>query len=71
MYVLLTRSFINQQPIEVIYMNSMGQVSQRTIRVLPVTDQYVKAYCYVRHQMRTFKMENILSTGAVRKRVSA
>lgn len=58
---LLTRSLETQQPIEVIYMNSKGQMSQRTIRVLSVTDQYVKAYCYTKNQIRTFKRENILS----------
>lgn len=58
---LLTRSLETQHPIEVIYMNSKGQMSQRTIRVLAVTDQYVKAYCYARKQIRTFKRENILS----------
>jgi len=58
---LLVRSFEYQQPIEVIYMNSKGQMSQRTIRVLSVTDQYVKSYCYAKRQIRTFRKENILS----------
>ena len=66
---LLTRSLESQQPIEVIYMNSKGEISQRTIRVLSVTDLHVKAYCYARKQIRTFNKENILS--GQMKKVSA
>ena len=35
---LRTRSVEYRQPIEVIYMNSKGKMSHRTIRVLSVTD---------------------------------
>jgi len=68
---LLTRSIEDKISIEIIYLNSQEEVSQRIVRVLSATDHYVKAYCYTKRQLRTFKRDNILSTGAVRKRVSA
>ena len=68
---LLTKSIEDKISIEIIYLNSQGEVSQRVIRVLSSTDHHVKAYCYAKKQIRTFKMENILSTGTVRKRLSA
>ena len=67
----LTKSIEDKISIEIIYLNSQGEVSQRVIRVLSATDHHVKAYCYTKNQLRTFKIDNILSTGAVRKRVSA
>jgi len=68
---LLTKSIEDKISAEIIYLNSQGKVSQRIIRALTATDHHVKAYCYTKRQLRTFKRENILSTGVVRKRVSA
>ena len=57
----LIKSIENKISAEIIYLNSQKEISQRIFRVLSATDLHVKAYCYARRQMRTFKMENILS----------
>lgn len=60
---LLKRSCENKTPIQIIYIDNNGQISQRTIKVLAVSNTVVKAYCYTKRQFRTFKLDNILSAG--------
>ncbi|GIN71109.1 hypothetical protein J14TS2_15840 [Bacillus sp. J14TS2] len=64
---LLKRACDNKTPIQIIYIDQDNQISQRTIKVLAITKNSVKAYCYTKRQFRTFKLENILSGGKVRK----
>lgn len=66
---LLTRSKVDRKPIEIIYLNSDNKVTQRVIRVLTETDSCIKAYCYAKQQLRTFRKERILSADVVRKKV--
>ncbi|MGM7680934.1 hypothetical protein ACSVDA_02145 [Cytobacillus sp. Hm23] len=61
MYRLFLRCLELKQPIEVIYMSKSGQITQRILRVEQVTPSYVKAYCMLRHEQRTFNLANILS----------
>ncbi|MEK3886884.1 hypothetical protein [Bacillus sp. FSL K6-3431] len=68
---LLKRAAGSQDKYEVIYLCNEGCISQRIIKVLKVTDDCAKAYCYSRGQYRTFKLVNILLVGPVRKRVGA
>ena len=63
---ILIRGLENQQPIELIYMGADGKLSQRIIRVLSITDIHVKAFCYSKRKLRTFRKENILS-GQIKK----
>lgn len=65
---LLLRSIELRAKVEIIYIDRDDQISQRVIRVLAVTDMSIKAYCYSKRQFRTFKLENILSVGQIRKR---
>jgi len=67
---ILIRGMENQQPIELIYMGADGKLSQRIIRVLSITDTHVKAYCYSKRKLRTFRKENILS-GQIKKGIVA
>jgi len=67
---LFLRSIENWEPIEIIYLNSKGKISQRTIHVLSETETNIKAYCFLKKQLRTFKKDNILS-GQVGKRLTA
>lgn len=64
---ILKRAAETKDPIQIIYINSDNQISQRTIKVLAVTDKCIKAYCYTKRQFRTFKLSNILSAGQVRR----
>ena len=58
---LLMRSIEDNLPLEMIYLAENQELSQRKLIVKEVTDKYIRAYCLLRKQMRTFKRENILS----------
>jgi predicted DNA-binding transcriptional regulator YafY len=58
---LLMRSIEDNLPLEMIYLAENQELSQRKLIVKEVTDEYIRAYCLLRKQMRTFKRENILS----------
>ncbi|MDY0395456.1 hypothetical protein ACFSMW_00020 [Virgibacillus halophilus] len=68
---LLRRSLENKEKIIIFYVSNKNQITERYIRVLQLHDDYVTAYCYYRKQVRTFKLESILSAGQSRKRVGA
>ncbi|MEC5425240.1 hypothetical protein QGM71_17280 [Virgibacillus sp. C22-A2] len=68
---LLIRSMENKERIILFYMDQNHNVTQRFIKVLSVNNESIAAYCYWRKRVRIFKLENILSAGAVRKRVGA
>ena len=36
-------------------------ITQRNIRIMKLNDKDIEAYCYLRHQVRHFKKENILA----------
>ena len=68
---LFIKSAKEKQPIELIYIDDKGVISQRVVRVLSLNETYVKAYCYERKQLRTFKCDSILSVDLVRKKVAS
>jgi len=67
----LTSAMDGKEKIMIYYMDSKGKVSQRVIRVVGIDDEKVLAYCYYRKQVRSFKLENILSCGQVKRSVGA
>ncbi|MBM7715354.1 putative DNA-binding transcriptional regulator YafY [Bacillus thermophilus] len=68
---LLRRSANLKTPLAIIYINKSNHISQRIIRVLKVEDSLIKAYCYTKKQIRTFRLDNILSVDVLRKRMGA
>ncbi|WP_099157255.1 hypothetical protein [Virgibacillus ndiopensis] len=68
---LLIRSIDNKEKIEMIYLAADNHISQRIIRVLKINGGMVLAYCYQKKKVRTFKLDNILSVGSIRKRMGA
>jgi len=58
---LLIRSIEEHMPIEMIYLAENHELSQRKLIVKEINDDYIRAYCLLRKQIRTFKRENILS----------
>lgn len=58
---LLLRSIEENIPLEMIYLSDDQQISQRKLLVKEVNDEYIRAYCLLRKQVRTFRKENILS----------
>lgn len=58
---LFLRSIEENIPLEMIYLADNQELSQRRLIIKEVNDEYIRAYCLLRKQMRTFKRENILS----------
>jgi predicted DNA-binding transcriptional regulator YafY len=58
---LLKRCLDQNKLVEIIYMSESGVISQRTIKLENVSSMYIKGFCFLRNQKRTFKTANILS----------
>ncbi|MFC7060779.1 hypothetical protein [Halobacillus seohaensis] len=68
---LFIRSAEDKQNLEMIYLGSNEQLSQRVIKVVSVKKDDILAYCYSRDQLRTFKKENVMSVYPYKKKVGA
>ncbi|MEB6549047.1 hypothetical protein MXL46_08055 [Heyndrickxia sporothermodurans] len=65
---LLLRTAITGERLEMIYLSAKGDITQRIIKVEKVGEESFRAYCYTRKQLRTFKINNILSIAPLKKR---
>lgn len=59
-YLLLT-SLEQHTPIVIMYMTSDRVITDRLVIVRHIHDDWIKAYCFKRGGMRTFKRENIIA----------
>ncbi|MDN7243211.1 transcriptional regulator [Planococcus sp. N028] len=57
----ILKAFKHQQLIEMMYMANDGSISKRRIKILKVSGDTFQAYCFLRNEKRTFKVENVLS----------
>ncbi|QJX62964.1 hypothetical protein HLK66_16105 [Niallia circulans] len=64
---LFKRAVANGEVLEMIYLNTKGEISHRRIKIIKLNNESFSAYCFTRNQQRTFKISNILSIGPVRK----
>ena len=58
---LFIRSIEENIPLEMIYCSQDRQLSQRKLIIKEVYPEYIRAYCLLRKQIRTFRRDNILS----------
>ena len=58
---IFLRSIEENIPLEMIYLSNDNQLSQRKLIVKEVHEEYIRAYCLLRKQIRTFRRQNILS----------
>ena len=58
-YVLMN-SLKDHRIVTIMYQRGK-EITQRNIRIMKVMDKDIEAYCYLRHQVRHFKKENILA----------
>ncbi|WP_342600798.1 transcriptional regulator [Psychrobacillus sp. FSL H8-0483] len=61
----------HDQIAEMIYMKNNGEITKRRIKVLSVTEDSFKAYCFLRSTKRTFKIDNVLAFVPVIKKERA
>lgn len=57
----LKRYLSSGQPIDIIYMDQSAQITQRRIKLHSIQGEQVKAYCFTRQSVRSFKAANILA----------
>ncbi|WP_339213972.1 hypothetical protein [Ornithinibacillus sp. FSL M8-0202] len=68
---LFHRSIENKEKIVIVYIDSKNNVTQRYVRVISMDDDSIVAFCFWRKKVRTFKFENILSAGPIRRKLGA
>ena len=67
---ILRASMERSWVITIIYSGSNG-ISKRNIKVIGLQDNHVKAYCYLRKQVRYFKVDSILSAAYLKGQYKA
>jgi predicted DNA-binding transcriptional regulator YafY len=60
----LTKLLERKEVAELIYMKADGSLTKRRVKVLSIQTDSIWAYCFLRRERRTFKIDRIL---AVRK----
>jgi predicted DNA-binding transcriptional regulator YafY len=58
---VLKRAAKSGRPVEIIYMDEKGKITQRRIRIRVIREDLVEAYCFERKGVRRFKRSNILA----------
>ncbi|XXM73841.1 hypothetical protein ACQ0QQ_08135 [Lysinibacillus sphaericus] len=58
---LLNRSLTEQSPVEIIYMADPDKTTKRKVIIKKVNVDSVTAYCFLRKQLRTFRVDCILA----------
>lgn len=53
-------SLIGKKAVTIIYQKG-NEITERKVRVTSIKENEITAYCYLRHQYRHFKKENILA----------
>lgn len=66
---LLSKSLLEKQPVEMIYLSSNDEITHRRIIVKEIRGNYVKAFCFLRNDDRLFKVDNILSVMPEKRRL--
>ncbi|GEN85642.1 hypothetical protein MKY30_16910 [Oceanobacillus sp. FSL W8-0428] len=67
----LTSAMEKKEKVMIYYIDSKGKISQRIIRVVDIDNTKILAYCYYRKQVRSFKIDSILSFGQLKRSVGA
>lgn len=57
----ILKAFKYQQLADIMYMANNGTISKRRIKILKVSDDSFQAYCFLRNEKRTFKIDRVLS----------
>ncbi|MBM7586568.1 putative DNA-binding transcriptional regulator YafY [Bacillus pakistanensis] len=57
----LIRFQLEQSPVEMIYLSEKGICTKRTIIIKELNVKTLRAYCYYRRNIRTFKLDQILA----------
>jgi predicted DNA-binding transcriptional regulator YafY len=64
---VLKASLEDHRVVSIIYLKGID-ITERKIKVLDISEDKVKAYCYLRKETRIFKKDNILSAALCNNR---
>lgn len=64
---IIKRAAESKSSLEMIYLDSKENITQRRIKVLEVKGELFRAYCYTRKQQRIFRFNNVLSVGPIKR----
>lgn len=64
----ILKAFKHQQLVDMMYMANDGSISKRRVKILKVSGDSFQAYCFLRKEKRTFKMDNVLSAFPISKK---
>lgn len=67
----LIKAMEQKEKVMIYYLDRDNNVTQRIIRIVEVKKDTLLAYCFYRKQVRSFKIDNILSCGMIKKSVGA
>ncbi|RIW30188.1 hypothetical protein D3H55_17235 [Bacillus salacetis] len=70
---ILKRAFADNTQVEIIYRTEENVFTQRSILIMKIEKDHIRAFCCMRKQFRTFRTENILAAfpkGCFRKNPS-
>lgn len=65
---LLERAKEQHAQIDLIYLSEKGDFSHRTVIVNEINETHIRAFCFSRRQVRSFKISNILSAAKVKRK---
>jgi predicted DNA-binding transcriptional regulator YafY len=61
MYDNFLKTSLNEHKIVTIMYVKGNEITQRNIKVLKINDTDIEAFCYLRHNIRHFRKDNILA----------
>ncbi|MEK3955357.1 transcriptional regulator [Psychrobacillus sp. FSL K6-1464] len=61
MRINLMKCMERNQLVELMYMDSKGNISQRRVKVLRIQGDTFQVFCFMRNAKRTFIMNNVLA----------
>ncbi|MFP3440888.1 hypothetical protein R0K18_24450, partial [Pantoea sp. SIMBA_133] len=66
MYKNIKSRLKHQKKVEMIYVSEQNKITKRIVRILNVNEQEIIGYCYLRGDVRTFKIEQILALNSLK-----
>jgi len=66
----LEKAMNRNQLVTIMYMSKTGEITKRRVKIMSITTNTFKAYCFVKQSQRTFKIDHVLAIVPVFRRES-
>ncbi|WP_404331263.1 WYL domain-containing protein [Mesobacillus maritimus] len=64
---ILVRAIEQQQLVQIIYLDANQKITQRIVRPYEINEKHLKGFCFLRKQVRLFKLDDILAVSPLRQ----